>query len=94
MPCLPCAGEDECDKPVQTGISKISQTNDCQVPQHENETCNPFCGCNCCGHNLVFAKFGFIKTPSNLFIEKKQSAIHFFASQLVLQNIWQPPQLS
>ena len=83
-------GADECNVNQQTSISKTGNNLD---HQQEDEACNPFCGCSCCGHNVAIAKFLFVKTSISISIEKKQPSIHFFALQNVLHNIWQPPQL-
>lgn len=93
LPCIPCTDSKECDT-TKTAISFSS--NNHQEHQHENEACNPFCGCACCGQTLLsFLHLNKIVTTHSL-AEKKQASF-YNNSSLPLNfygNIWQPPKLS
>jgi hypothetical protein len=92
LPCVPCMDMDECtgDSATETSSSSTNHDND------ENEACNPFCSCACCGQvfypNLQPGKTAAYKPLIDL---KYQSLYTCNAlSSDFYGNIWQPPKLS
>ncbi len=89
---MPCTETDECNALVQTALS--GSTNDHKEQQHENEGCNPFCSCECCGQ-LIFSNFQPDKNVVTKPIENQK--LHSFYKNIFLSsdhfgNIWQPPK--
>jgi hypothetical protein len=94
LPCFPCTDTDEHINTCKTEIASNSIDNNDH--QHENEACNPFCSCACCGQvfysNFLLEKNVSAKPAENL----KQL---FFYTNISLSsdffgNIWQPPKFS
>lgn len=93
LPCLPCTDTSECHKDSTTSITVLSGHEN--HPQ-ENEICNPFCSCACCGHivttnfqpNKIMACRIFPQQQLQYFYENVSLSSDFFG------NIWQPPKFS
>ncbi len=73
----------------QVSISKSTTQN------HDkgDETCSPFCSCNCCGQRVPGQKGVVLANPFVTVPEIKKASVQSFSLQNVLQHIWQPPQL-
>jgi hypothetical protein len=92
LPCAPCTDADECNDRPAAAMSSVSTGHD----DHENEACNPFCSCACCGQ-IVYTNFqpGKEALPKSFRNLKRQ----FFYTSISLSsdffgNIWQPPKFS
>jgi len=84
---------DECidNSKTATAISSTDHNNH----QHENEACNPFCSCACCGQ-VFYPNFHLAKIAAKPTAHLKQQ---FFYTNVSLSsdyfgNIWQPPKIS
>jgi hypothetical protein len=92
LPCIPCTDAEECDDISKTEISHSADHTD---HQDDDEACNPFCSCACCGHifvpNFQVNKTGISKPIDGL----KQQYFYksIFLSSDCFGNIWQPPKL-
>jgi hypothetical protein len=89
LSCLPCADKDETFSSLK--VSEYSSSKQ----HHDNDTCSPFCVCNCCGtqsvaYNAIY-NFDFVlykKIVDKQLPEYKSVFISNF-----LGSIWQPPQI-
>jgi hypothetical protein len=94
LPCLPCADTGEGNHDSGIKISGLS-TGD-KEQQHEEDTCNPFCSCACCGQsftpNFQLEKIAVIKPVS----DQKKQLVHnnISLSSSFCGAIWQPPKFS
>lgn len=91
LACMPCADMDE--SMGDTGQASITKSTN-QDHDSDNETCSPFCSCNCCGQQRASQQKS--TSVTNLFIITsviKQTSVQSFSLQNVLHQIWQPPQL-
>lgn len=89
---MPCA-DMEIDRPIHSS-KEISSKSDNHSHDKDNDTCSPFCVCNCCGnqgftynsscHLLFFKKIIGTKVPEY----KSTITCNYFGS------IWQPPQIN
>jgi hypothetical protein len=90
LSCLPCAdivGNNSMNIVVEKWTSDHNQDND---------SCSPFCFCNCCNSqiyafdtSIIYLDFVFIKKNEEIKIPEYKSILssNFFGS------IWQPPQI-
>jgi hypothetical protein len=94
LPSFSCSDTDKCTDNSQTEIANHSK--DPKDHQNENDNCNPFCSCACCGQvfypNFQLGRIASSKPVQNL----KQ---FFFYTNISLSsdffgNIWQPPKFS
>ncbi len=86
LPALPCADVEEC-----TSTAAAPATHN----EHEEEGCNPFCTCSCCG-SITTAAIPLLKTTTAkpAAIQKKQFAYsNNFRSVNFACKIWQPPKM-
>jgi len=93
LPCIPCTDQVDCGGIAQTEMQ--SQPGNAQDHRHENEACNPFCNCACCGQNLdpqvQFCKTIALQSSS---IQKQENLYsNISLPSDFFGNIWQPPKL-
>jgi hypothetical protein len=89
LSCLPCADKDETFSSLK--VSEYSSSKE----HHDNDTCSPFCVCNCCGtqsvtYNAIYI-FDFI-VVKKMVVNKIPEYQSIFASNF-FGSIWQPPQI-
>jgi uncharacterized Zn finger protein len=90
---MPCADKQECSDITK---KQTFQTTSHQEHEDENEACNPFCTCYCCGQ-VYATSFNFTKiTAAKPFATQTK---HSFYKSIALPtnflgNIWQPPKLA
>ena len=74
--------------------AEVVQSSD--HPTDNEDTCSPFCYCNCC--SVSISSFDFksfeIKPPKTNFISKKIRPSDYSLVSNFYGNIWQPPKLS
>lgn len=93
LPSLPCMDKEECNEVEKASVSNMPCDKE---HQHNDEACNPFCSCACCGQ--VFApvfQLNKVVSIKPQIIQKQ----HFFYKNISLPtnflgNIWQPPRLA
>ena len=90
LPCIACTDVNEC---VDT--LKISSYQQPSENHHEEEACNPFCNCACCGHVVSPNSINNEIIVTGFLFPKKQN---FFYNSISLSfdfygNIWQPPKI-
>ncbi|TAJ47377.1 MAG: hypothetical protein EPO58_15870 [Chitinophagaceae bacterium] len=92
LACMPCVDTDGSN--MITGQASITSSHS-QDQDHDNnnETCPPFCSCNCCGQRAPAQRVVYTSSPIETLTIVKQAALQSFSLQNVLQQIWQPPQL-
>jgi hypothetical protein len=91
---MPCADTDSTFENETVSIHNENHSD--TEPQHHDDTCSPFCSCNCCNTsgfykvNPNFGKFIIIAqvTPENK-TEYTSALLSNFHN-----SIWQPPQIS
>lgn len=101
LSCLPCTDGMAYNTINDNEVYKqstISDTHTHTGHSHEDgdeDTCPPFCDCNCCGAQvLTYLPFLVYEFP--LRFKKIQSKIIFYKSNLsstFFDSIWQPPQI-
>jgi hypothetical protein len=93
LPCIPCADNKLCNDVNTTEVSIDAYDHDDH--QHDDDNCNPFCSCACCGQiifsNLQLANFNVIKPYQN--VELKFFYKNRYVSNAYSGNIWQPPKV-
>jgi len=94
LPCFPCSDTDECIDNAKK--EKASSSTDHKDRQHENEACNLFCSCACCGQ-IFSPNFKLDKVATTKPLEKTKQ--QFFYANIshcsdFFGNIWQPPKFS
>lgn len=95
--CLPCTDGNEnigCDAIVSVDSNDSDFNSHSSHEHHHEDTCPPFCICNCCGAQiLTLNKIEFFEFPffSVLYQEKVIFYILNYSNSLA-KTIWQPPQ--
>ncbi|MCX6352301.1 MAG: hypothetical protein NTX03_10620 [Bacteroidetes bacterium] len=84
---MPCMDEDE------AVVNSVSTTQHSDNTNHDNESCSPFCICNCCGCSgfsipLSFLVKGIIINATQLKIAEYQALV----TDDFIAAIWQPPR--
>jgi hypothetical protein len=91
LPCMPCSDAGTLTG-TQTEFSISVNAEHCE--RHNEEACNPFCICSCCGQNyspeLQLHKHNSRRIYSRT---EKQVIAEFSLPDAFLFNIWQPPRL-
>lgn len=92
LSCLPCA-DMEIGSPMDSS-KEITSKNENHSHDKDNDTCSPFCVCNCCGSQ------GFVSNIPCDFLSFKNSIdtrIPEYKSTITCNyfgSIWQPPQIN
>jgi hypothetical protein len=89
LPAVPCSDNKECRE--NAAAAKAASGN---PDHHDEESCNPFCNCNCCGQ--VFTPvFQVNRTAITRPVSQKQHYFYkdIFISPDFLGTIWQPPRV-
>lgn len=93
LPCFPCSDSDECEQST-TAVSIRPDQH--KGHAHQDETCNPFCSCACCGQTLYpsfYLEKIVVSTPTGDTLHLAYSRDSAFPTGYPV-NIWQPPRLS
>ncbi|WP_394799436.1 DUF6660 family protein [Ferruginibacter lapsinanis] len=93
LPCITCADSNECSNTTQSTVFKPSANH--QNHQHEEEACNPFCNCICCG-SITVSNILLNKTEGGHFLTTKKRKPFYKSISLSSDfygNIWQPPKI-
>jgi hypothetical protein len=94
LPCIPCEDINICKDNTK---SEVTSTTTEQHESSENEKCNPFCSCACCGQ-ILYPNFQYKKeaAASKPLGNPKQQFlyINITLSSNFFGNIWQPPKFS
>ena len=83
--------KEECEEVEQTSVSKTPCDEE---HEHNDEACNPFCSCACCGQvftpGFQLNKMAYTKPMAT---QKQQSSYkNICLPANFLGNIWQPPK--
>jgi hypothetical protein len=94
LPGFPCSDVAECfdDSKIEIANKSTNHNNH----QHENDGCNPFCSCACCGQ-VLFPNHQLNNVVTLKPIENLRQQFFYkniFISSDFFGNIWQPPKLS
>ena len=89
-----------CDDAIAEEAS-ISSENIVTIPDqdhpdhsHQEDTCTPFCTCNCCQTHSSFPLV-LVKSEYNLKIKKHKPVIYNkLLSARIVDSIWRPPQFA
>lgn len=93
LSCLPCA-----DAEITIGKETASLHIDTKssTDTHLEDTCSPFCICNCCHSSGFYKSNDYIKraVTVNIFIETQATEYTSAFFSNFHNSIWQPPQIS
>jgi hypothetical protein len=92
LPGLPCTDRGNCNDTAASSITARDHANDHET---EDEDCNPFCACACCGH-IASVNCLPASTNSDQTIEKKTTISYpgvVSPTNGFDGNIFQPPKL-
>ena len=64
--------------------------------KHSDDTCSPFCNCNCCNCNGFYKATDYASVITPVKIEQESSIIEYTSTLFsnFHNSIWQPPQIS
>ena len=86
------------DEPINVGNKTASIHNETNSPsdKHNDDTCSPFCICNCCHCNGFYKVVDYAVVINPLKIEKERDTIEYTSTLFsnFHNSIWQPPQIS
>ena len=89
LSCMPCADSKEENGGNLTAVSGAAAGGH----EKQDETCSPFCSCNCCGQRVSNNQLLIPSTILPVIIPKQHTIVKPFFLQNVSYDIWQPPQL-
>jgi len=87
--CMPCADSEEGNAGNVTSVSRGTSDGH----EKQDETCSPFCSCNCCGQRVSSNQSFTTSTILPVIIPKQHAVLQPFFLQSVSYDIWQPPQI-
>lgn len=93
LSCLPCA-DMEVNDPIHSS-KEISSNDENHSHNKDNDTCSPFCICNCCGgqgFTCITNNYNLISVRT--LIDKKNPEYKSILSSNFFGSIWQPPQIN
>jgi hypothetical protein len=92
LPIVPCSDIDEGNRQEQPVVSAAASHSD---HQDNDEGCNPFCNCSCCGQIFTPVFLAGKTIPVKPITKKRR---YFYRATAFLPGysgaIWQPPKLS
>jgi len=90
LSCLPCSDAGDYIKNKKASVT----TQEKSASGHQDDSCSPFCICNCC-HSSGFYKTADYITAAAIKINRENTKMEY--SPVFLSNfytsIWQPPKI-
>jgi len=92
LSCLPCADMEVSS--LSHSSQEITSNPDKHSHDKDNDTCSPFCVCNCCGNHQVFVDYAHYNFSSlrDIIYTKVPEYQSLFTSTY-FGSVWQPPQI-
>ena len=90
---LPCSDrKNQCDEI----IPKIEANQGHEHNQDIDDSCGPFCYCNCCSVNITAFNFKVfeVKQPRVVFVIEKVTLRNYALISTSYGNIWNPPKIN
>ena len=93
LSCMPCA-----DAEINIGNKTASIYTETNLPldKHHDDTCSPFCICNCCHWNGFYKTIDYADITVGIKIATEKTTIEYTSTLFsnFRNSIWQPPQIS
>lgn len=89
---MPCTDSSVCMDGKENVHMELASDTDSDHHQHE-DTCTPFCSCNCCGISMAILSFEKFVLEAPLKYVSTTSVVNQHATTRFLHSFWQPPKI-
>jgi hypothetical protein len=90
---MPCA---DAENSIGNKASSVYNETNSSSNEHYDDSCSPFCICNCCHFNGFYKTHEYVTNTTALKIDTDKNTIEYTSTLFsnFHNSIWQPPQIS